>query len=68
MGQDGIRVRVHLGLWYILGKGEVKVRVFSKESFGVGIQFLKNNLKTHIQGVFGVGNNVVKPVWQNYTF
>ena len=42
--------------------------IFIKESFGVGIQFLKNKLKTHIQGVFGVGNNVVKPVWKNNTF
>ena len=52
MGQDGIRVRVHLGLWYILGKGEVKVRVFSKESFGVGIQFFPLKIRCFF-GIFG---------------
>ena len=41
---------------------------FSKESFEVGFQFLKNKLKTHIRGVFGVGNNMVKTVWQNNNF
>ena len=42
--------------------------VIVKESFGVGFQFLKNKLKTHIRGVFGVGNNVVKTIWQNNNF
>ena len=39
-----------------------------KESFGVGFQFLKNELKTHIWGVSGVRNHVVKTALKNNDF
>ena len=60
----GIRVYQNFGAisW------EFNFEIFAKESFGVGFQFLKNELKTHIWGVFGVTNHVIKKFRKIITF